>query len=439
MRASALKYTILSWSSNLVLVIMLLVPFHAFLTVWGASLIGHYTALRLWKEVLLLICGVGVLYLWVADHKIRTHTLSRRVVWLVLAYVALTVAFGLIALIGGELTHTAFGYGLIVNLRYPIFFLIAWSLALRIGRLQANWRWVILVPATAVAVFGLIQVFLLPHDFLRHFGYSEQTIPAFETINNNQHYVRIASTLRGANPLGAYLIIPISAVVVWLVTVRRNRWYMALLAALLCTLFFSFSRSAWIGTAIAIGTILAATQFSSMVRQRMAIGMAVAVLLTAGAALALRHNARFQNIFLHTETHSSVRTSSNEGHVSALRGGLKEIAREPLGQGPGSAGPASVYNGKHGVRIAENYYVQIAREVGWLGLGLFLMLNVGVGLLLWHRRADPLALALFASLLGLSFVNLLSHAWGDDTIAYLWWGMAGIAMASLPKSGTEDE
>jgi hypothetical protein len=40
-----------------------------------------------------------------------------------------------------------------------------------------------------------------------------------------------------------------------------------------------------------------------------------------------------------------------------------------------------------------------------------------------------LALVLFASFIGISFVNLLSHAWTDDTIAYIWWGLAGAAMA----------
>jgi len=64
-----------------------------------------------------------------------------------------------------------------------------------------------------------------------------------------------------------------------------------------------------------------------------------------------------------------------------------------------------------------------------LVIGLFMLITVGVGYLLWLRRDHPLALALFASLVGLTFINLLSHAWADDTLAYIWWGLAGIAMA----------
>ena len=63
---------------------------------------------------------------------------------------------------------------------------------------------------------------------------------------------------------------------------------------------------------------------------------------------------------------------------------------------------------------------------------MFVLINAGVGYLLWLRRADPLALTLFASLIGLTLVNMLSHAWADDTLAYVWWGLAGVAMASVP-------
>src|SRR5579884_3060684 len=97
MRISAIKYSVLSWVSLLTLVIIILVPFQGFLTVFGAHLIGHYTALRLWDEVLLGLCIIGTLYLLLADQKIRFNTLSRRLVWLILIYMALTLVWGLIA------------------------------------------------------------------------------------------------------------------------------------------------------------------------------------------------------------------------------------------------------------------------------------------------------------------------------------------------------
>jgi O-antigen ligase len=134
---------------------------------------------------------------------------------------------------------------------------------------------------------------------------------------------------------------------------------------------------------------------------------------------------------LHTQTHSASKISSNDAHASALTSGLRDVVRQPFGDGPGTAGPASEHNTGHPARIAENYYVQVAQETGWLGLGLLLAITVLIVMELYQRLGtSPLALTLFVSFVGLAFVNLLSHAWADDTLAFLWWGLAGVALGS---------
>jgi len=434
MKASTVKYGILAWVSRFSTVILLLMPFHAFLTVWLASLIGHYTALRLWKEALLVLCVVGTLFLLAFDHKIRSHTITRRLVWLILAYSGLNLVWGWLALNQHDVTSKALGYGLIVNLRFLVFFLVTWSAALRLSRLRAHWQWLVLAPATVVIVIGLLQIFVLPHDFLRHFGYGAATIPAVETVNHNLHYVRVASTLRGANPLGAYLVVPISLLTVLLLREWRNWRYASLLLGGLIVLFFSYSRSALVGTVLSIIVLLFLGRLSAVAQRRAAMVLGSLVVLALGTVIAFRHNTHFENFVFHTQTHSAVKTTSDQGHLSAIKDGLQDLAHHPLGLGPGTAGPASYYNTPHGEKLAENYFIQVGQEVGWLGLMLFLLINIGVGYLLWGRRNDPLGLSLFASLIGLTFINLLSHAWSDDTLAYIWWGLAGIAMVQLPKA-----
>lgn len=432
MRASAFKYRVLTLVTSMTMLIMLIVPFHAFLTVWADSLIGHYTALRLWPEVLLLVCIVGTLYLVMTDGKIRTHTLTRRLVWIIFAYVAVNIIWGIIAFHQHTLTAKALGYGWIVNLRFPVFFLITWTVALRTSRLRKSWKWLVLVPAAVVVAFGLLQAFVLPHDFLSHFGYGPNTIQPFETINHNDDYIRIASTLRGANPLGTYLLVPISLLAGLLITGRRTWPYISLFAGSLIALFLSFSRSAWIGAMMALTAIGIHYLDAKYAKQAIAAVVIIAVLaLAAFATFEAKHNTRFQNLFFHTQTHSSVKTTSDQGHIAGLKDGIHDMIHQPFGRGPGSAGPASVYNVGQ-PRVAENYFLQIGQETGWIGLILFLLINVGVGYILWLNREDPLALTLFASLIGISFVCLFSHAWTDVTIAYVWWGLAGIAMV-LPK------
>jgi hypothetical protein len=439
MKASALKYTILSWVSGFTIVILLLMPLYGFLTVWTASMFGHYTAIRLWGEALLLLCVIGVLYLLAFDHKIRTHTLSRRLVWIILAFCAFNLLWGVVAYENHNVSAKALGYGLIVDLRFPIFFLVTWAVALRLTRLRTHWQWLVLGPTLVVVIFGLLQIFVLPHNFLKHFGYGPNTIPIQETINHNSHYLRIASTLRGANPLGAYLLVPISLLSVQLSGLKRN-WRQALfLAASLMVLFYSFSRSAWVGAVLSIAVILLINLKSQKARRSLIIVLGLLLIVFAGVFITFRHNTRFQNFVFHTQSNSAVKTTSDQGHASALRSGLRDLVHDPLGRGPGTAGPASVYNTPHAARISENFYVQIGQETGWLGLFLFVLINLGVGYLLWLRRSDPLALSLFASLIGLTLINMLSHAWADNTLAYVWWGLAGIAMAPLPGSLKKDE
>lgn len=435
MKASALKYPVLMWAATLATIIIGLVPFHAFLTVWLSSAVGHYTALRLWKEVLLVVMSLGVAYLLLTDAKIRTHTLTRRLVWLVLGYAGLQLLLGALSLRAGTVTLRALGYGLLINLRFFGFFLLVWAIALRTSRLKNNWQRLLLWPAAAVVAFGLLQMLILPADFLRHFGYGTSTILPYETVNSNRDYVRIMSTLRGPNPLGAYLILPATALLVLGYRATKKRRLVGLLVATILVIAASFSRSAALGLFVSLATVTLLVARSPLAK-KVIYGLAMSLLLIGIiGSLAIHKNSRLENIVLHTQTKSAVRTTSNAGHVRSFESGVSDIIHQPQGRGPGTAGPASVYN-RGQARIAENYFLQIGQETGIFGLVMFTVIISGVGYLLWLRRADSLALTLFASLVGLSLVNMLSHAWADDTLAYVWWGLAGIAMASGPQVAT---
>ena len=65
------KQLAINLSAALIIIILALIPFHAFLTVWMSSLIGHYTALRLWKEFLLVIILLCSAFIVITDKKLR--------------------------------------------------------------------------------------------------------------------------------------------------------------------------------------------------------------------------------------------------------------------------------------------------------------------------------------------------------------------------------
>lgn len=430
MRASTLKYTTVTVASYAALFLIAVVPFHAFLTIWGSSIVGHYTALRLWKEVLLVFCAVVALYLLIFDAKIRAQAITRRLLHVIAAYAIVTVVWAGFALANDMVTLKAAAYGILINLRYLAFFVICWSLAARSSKLQKYWFKAVIIPAALVIGFGLLQIFVLPHDFLRHFGYSDLTIPAYETINNNKDFIRVQSFLRGANPLGTYLLVPLSFVMYRLCKNLKDWRFWVLLIGGVIVLAFTYSRAAWIGFVVtALCTVV--LQFGSKITRIMwaAMGLACVLFVVIGFTV-VHQNARLENILLHTESNSQVTTSSNEGHIAAVRISALEVLHEPLGRGPGSAGPASVYS-NHPARIAENYYLQIGQEIGWIGLALFITVQLGVVYILWLRRSTMLAACLLAAFAGLTVVSMFSHAWTDDTLAYVWWGLAGIAMAPL--------
>jgi hypothetical protein len=417
---------ILSWLTALIII---LVPFHAFLTVWLSSLAGHYTALRLWKEFLLVPIVIGSLYLLVRDKTLAKKFLSLKLVWLIAAYFVLLLISGIAAAATHNVTSKAMLYGLLVDSRFLVFFLAVLVIAGRDIWLSERWQKLVLAPAILVAAIAILQYMVLPYDFLKHFGYGQSTIFPYETINHNLAHIRVMSTLRGANPLGAYLIIPISLLAVRLFREKRERRDKLIVGGgLLLALIFSFSRSAWLGAALSL--LVAAWLSFKTVKVRKTIGWILIglIIIAAGLSAVLRNNLEFQNAVLHTDKLSTARESSNEGHSRAFRLAAKDIIHQPLGAGVGTAGPQSVYN-DHPARIAENYFLQIGQEAGVLGMLLFIAVCAAVGTMLYARRADPLVLALFASLLGITLVNLLSHAWTDDTLAYVFWGFAAVALA----------
>lgn len=428
-----------------VAIILALLPFHATLTVLLAQLTGHYTLLRLWKEILLVLLAVSAAYLGLRRPPVRRQVLGSKLFWLVIVFAAVQVIWGIAALALGQVTPKALGYGWIIDTRFLVFFAAVGTLGLVSPKLTRWWPYLVFLPALVVTTFGLLQYFILPYDFMKHLGYSSATIFPFEDINHNTHYIRIMSTLRGANPLGAYLVLVITLFVAWaakpFVTAVCQRSYRRLGvislygAACMLALLLTFSRGAWIGLIFSLGVLIWLVRRYLSFRV-VAISAAIlgAVLVGLGALTFIAHNPVVQNIVLHTEDHSAVASTSNEGHTSALQVGLSDILHEPLGRGPGTAGPASVYNAGHPGRIAENYFVQLGQETGWVGLLLFVAILGGVARELYQRRSQVLPLGMLAALAGLVVVNLTSHAWADDTLAYVYWGLAGIACA-LPMSG----
>ncbi len=420
---------------------LVVLPFHAFVTVWASSAVGHYTLLRLWKELLLAIAVILAVVLVMRSAQLRRQLFGDWLWRLSAVYVFIMIAWGVVALMSHEVSAKALWYGELVNIRLFGILFVAWVAASGTTWLYRHWRRLVVLPAIGVMVIGLLQRFALPYDVMKHFGYNDQTISPYETIDHKVDYIRIRSTLRGANLLGAYMIIVLGVGVQHILgyTYRRLH-YIAFALVVAMTLFVSGSRGAWIGAVVA-GVVLLWLQMRASRTRRLYVAVFLVAGLVFGASLVLlRDNDFVQNTFFHTDEHSRSTVSSNDAHLNASLDALKQVATEPLGRGPGTAGPASYYNGDASPRIAENYFLQIGQETGWIGLSLVVALFTLLARALWRRRDNALAQSLLASLAGLTVMALLMHIWTDDTIAYLWFSLAGIALAqpiTRPTRGTQ--
>ncbi len=122
----------------------------------------------------------------------------------------------------------------------------------------------------------------------------------------------------------------------------------------------------------------------------------------------------------------------NQLRIRFWQESLTAIFLQPEGTGPGTAGLASIRNDKQGTILNENYYFQIATEVGVAGLILFLGIIVAVAYGLYRRRSYLLAVALLASFAGLAVTNFLVHIWSNEAVAYTWWGLASLMFIRKP-------
>jgi len=415
--------------------ILVVVPFYTVLSIWAASRLKHLDFFKSWKEMMLVAMAAIVAGFLITHGKYAAKVFKNNLVLLMVAYMVLVIIMGIYGLSTNRVSDSAAIYGWLIDLRvFGIFLvsLLTFHLSQQFNLKPFPWRKIILVPAICVIIFGFLQVVALPHDFLNHFGYSLSTTAPYETVDNQPGLIRIQSTLRGPNPLGAYLVIVITVLVSEFMRSKDRRYkaFLALLGLLgLFDLYNTYSRSAEIGLVLALGALVFVHNRALIHKFRWHLTIAGAALVLLLGVAAAKHNYLVQNVIFHSSNKSTSAVSSNSQRADAMQTALKDIIHHPLGSGVGSAGAASRRNTKGPVKIAENYYLQIGQELGILGLILFLSINVVIAVKLWRQRHDELTAVLLASLVGLAFANLLYHAWSDDALAYIWWSLAGLALA----------
>jgi hypothetical protein len=397
------------------------------LGVRGAAL----SAIAAWKDVLLAAALVA-LFVTRRGRLFRPGWCD----WLALGFAAFVILYGLIpqSALGGGATHKGVLYAARHDLLPVEAYLLGRALALTVAEARALVR-TLLATAAGVAVFGLLDVYLIPLSFWRHARgwYVQQLGLSYHGLSglpenfvynagHNDVFRRLTSTFLSPLATGYMLVVAL------LVLPYRRRFSVALAALLFAALLWTHTRAAL--AALVLGLVVLAPLRRSLVPIGLAVlvGVVGFVFVKEYEHFAPRTHftaseQRYQEQHAQTQpTVSNDASSANEAstreHLSSLRAGLRAAFHHPYGFGLGNAG-VTAERTKVKVEAGESTYTELAIETGVAGALVF----VAWSLLLLRRilAAPPLAAAFAATL----FLGLQTDVIGIPWIAVVVWALAG--------------
>ncbi len=436
------------------LILLALLPFHALgITVFTRIVVGPNHAplglAALWKEAFLAVILLVALVEIIRSPGVRNALKVDLTDSLIFVLVA---ALGLATVLQGVPLIQAF-YGI----RYDLVPLAAFFILRRVSwsdAFFARMPFVLAIAATLAALYALTTL-VLPEAFFNALGYSDlhslyvsgRPIAAFQHIGGSA-VRRLQGPMSGPNQFGIWL----AAVLPFALSLRLQlRRIVAPL--LLLVILLTFSRAAWIATAVILMIALwpQIQRLSVTVITTLCIGILAIVVSVA---------LFFPSVIL--------RVQSSADHLRRPLEALSIMMHEPLGRGLGSAGPANnrvadacvfqeagsdaswavphadlcVFVGGVQVQpvgrictcplLPENWYLQLGVEGGWIAMVAFMWL---IALLL--RRARDARSPVFLSLLAVSLAALFLHAWEDAAVAYMVWILCAVYGPTFKTMPTE--
>jgi len=422
------------------LALLAYMPFHIFLSQWLSTFTGGLEAWKIGKDILtigLLLLSVGLV---LADKKLRQNRVYLTLLGLTIAY---GVIHGAMYVLNKDTTFDIARLASAYNNRLLWYALIAMASVMLVGakkgQLQTALKLVIAV-STLVCVLGLLQWFL-PKDILTHVGYGvERGVRASFFINEEVRFPRVMSTIRDPNSLGAFLLVPIFMLVqLW--TDKQQRRKMLVGGLLLLhglILLLTFSRAAWGGAIIGLGGLFFMSHREKILptAKRYWSLLVGAIVVICFVGYSLRDTQFVRSVVFRIDDKNAANSLDSDAyHVYFIQEGLDSVAKKPLGYGPGTAGIVSIQN-KNGSFLTENYYLQLAHEVGIVGLLIFATAWGYVVKQLVKRRS-VMGIALVASAGAYAIMALVMHLWVNEAVAAQWWLLAGLIVGSSKNKATE--
>ncbi len=239
------------------------------------------------------------------------------------------------------------------------------------------------------------------------------------------------------NPNGlAFVILTVIPFLHYLGPLSLAGWaaYFALVPACLYALSLTGSRSGMLGLAMVVGAIWYKSRHKVLVV--MCVVLAVAL---AAPSLSEDLRDRYRSIF----SANTRNAATVQGRLSGTQADLRVAMRRPLfGHGLGTSREANANFGAEALP-SHNLYTEVAQELGFVGLGIFLALMIAIANNVRRAAAgfgksgaeNELFVRLTASIQVLLAMNLLFSFASYGLTSYEWYFLAGLASAvrSLSK------
>lgn len=428
---------VVNWLFYVALALIVYMPLHVFIAQSASLLTGGLEVWKAAKDVLIVV--LVPLMLWLSYKK--GLFINKTFRWLMILGAIYTLLHMLFVIFDqNDDTYSAI-VGSVYNTRILGYLLLGYL----VGSAKNGQKYLkylltaTVLIASAVAVFGVLQYFL-PSDLLTHVGYTaERGVKFMFFIDDRPELPRVMSTLKDPNSFGAYLILPM--LLTGFAFMKRNineklfarpfrRGSLAVMLALQASaLFLTFSRGALIGLALSAVTLLfivTGNKASAFAKKYWYLALVLLSIIPV-SIIAFRESTLIQDYILHAAV-STNEQDPNAKRLTLYEEAIEDIASEPEGYGPGSAGLVSITNPQGGL-LTENYYLQIAYEVGWLGLALFIaILSIIAYQLMTTARKNPVSAVLLSSLVAYLFYSLLIHLWSNEAVALQWWLLTGTTL-----------
>ncbi|NTU69727.1 hypothetical protein HGB13_02815 [bacterium] len=426
-------------------VLIALIPYQAFIVTWARSLFNlnsfQFNIISLWKEYIIVLLATVLIAAILKERK-----LPFKVLWAD-KYIIL---FSILVIVYFFMFNQPLAIK-IAALRYDIEFLFIYILArsFNISFFQLKkLLWILVISSIPVIIFGLLQISMLPPEFMFNFGYERNLleysktgiIPTYDYISPLLPGIfRIQSTFPGALQYGSYLMFIILLFIASLTRLKSKAriGLIVLLFFALIALLATYTRGALIGLGVGIFlTFLVNTKN----KKRFLIYSFATLIGSVLVLIALFKIPTVQILILHGEIVNGSILGSSTAHLAAFINGVGSVVTNFMGYGLGVVGPAS----KLSIQpvMTENWYLQLGIELGLLGVIIFTIIIgffIKYLLSLYNEAKDDqkfLYLGVLASFVALCFINLFLHSFADTATVYPLFIFIGILFSLNQKELT---